>query len=67
VEDSVTLAMRAGVKKLILFHHDPSHDDKTIDAYVRQARAQVKKQRSKLKIEAAREGMSIHLNGRNGR
>ena len=65
VEDSVTLALRAGVKKLVLFHHDPGHDDKTIDTFVRQARAQVAKQRGKLKVEAAREGMVIKLNGRN--
>lgn len=63
VEDSVNLAMRAGVKKLILFHHDPGHDDATIDLFVRQARAQVKRQRSQLKVEAAREGLVIQLRG----
>jgi ribonuclease BN (tRNA processing enzyme) len=67
VEDSVSLALRAGVKKLVLFHHDPSHEDKMIDGFVREARAQVKRQRGKLKVEAAREGMAIHLNGRNWR
>ncbi len=64
VEDSVMLALRAGVKKLILFHHDPSHDDKTIDGFVRHARALVKKEGGKMKVEAAREGMAIQLNGK---
>ena len=67
LEDSVGLALRAGVKKLILFHHDPSHDDKTIDAFVHHARALVKKQRGKLTIEAAREGMTIQLGGKTPR
>jgi phosphoribosyl 1,2-cyclic phosphodiesterase len=63
VHDSVNLAMRAGVKRLVLFHHDPNHDDKTIDQFVHYARALVRKQRSKLKVEAAREGLTIELNG----
>ncbi len=62
VEDSVSLALRAGVKKLLLFHHDPGHDDRTIDGLVRYARALVKKHQGKLKVEAAREGMVIRLN-----
>ena len=64
VEDSVALALRAGVKKLILFHHDPDHDDKTIDTHVRHARALVRQQQGSLKIEAAREGMTIQLGGK---
>jgi phosphoribosyl 1,2-cyclic phosphodiesterase len=64
VDDSVSLALKAGVKKLILFHHDPDHDDKKIDSFVRYARALVKKQKGKLKVEAAREGLLIPVNGR---
>jgi len=65
VEDSVTLALRAGVKRLVLFHHDPDHDDKTIDGFVRDARAQVRKLKGRLKVDAAHEGMIIKLGGRN--
>jgi len=61
VEDSVALALRANVKKLVLFHHDPSHDDRFMDDLVRHARALVKKQRGKLRVEAAREGLAIQL------
>ena len=67
VEDSVALALQAGVKKLVLFHHDPGHDDRTIDAFVRHARALVKKQQGKLKVEAAREGMTLQLGGKSPR
>jgi phosphoribosyl 1,2-cyclic phosphodiesterase len=64
VEASVTLALQAGVKRLVLFHHDPNHDDKTIDGFVRQARALVRERRGKLKVDAAREGMVIQLDGK---
>lgn len=36
--DSVALAMEAGVRRLFLFHHDPSHGDKEIDEMLREAR-----------------------------
>ena len=64
VDDSVALALEAGVKKLILFHHDPDHSDKKIDAFVNHARRLVAKAGSKLKVEAAREGMVIQLGGK---
>ena len=66
VDDSVTLALTAGVKKLVLFHHDPNHDDRTIDAYLKHARALVKKLKGTLKVEAAREGMTIQVGGKAG-
>jgi phosphoribosyl 1,2-cyclic phosphodiesterase len=61
VDDSVALALQAGVKQLSLFHHDPDHDDKRIAGLVRHARRLVAKQRTKLKVDAAREGMTIKL------
>jgi ribonuclease BN (tRNA processing enzyme) len=61
VDNSVALALKAGVKKLILFHHDPDHDDKKIDLLVRHARRLAAKSRAKLQVEAAREGMTISL------
>jgi ribonuclease BN (tRNA processing enzyme) len=67
VDDSVALALKAGVKKLILFHHDPGHDDKKIDAFVKHARALVAKAKGKLKVEAAREGMTLQLGGKSPR
>ena len=61
VDDSVALALQAGVKQLSLFHHDPDHDDKRIDGLVKHARRLVAKQRVKLRVDAAREGMTIVL------
>lgn len=61
VDDSVALALNANVKKLLLFHHDPDHDDKKVDAMVKHARQLVANQKAKLKVEGAREGMVVHL------
>jgi phosphoribosyl 1,2-cyclic phosphodiesterase len=64
VDDSVALALKAGVKKLILFHHDPDHDDRKMAALVKHARTLVKKQKGQLTVDAAREGMTIQLGGK---
>ena len=61
VDDSVALALQAGVKQLCLFHHDPDHDDKRIDGLVRHARRLVAGRRAKLKVDAARELQTIAL------
>ena len=67
MDDSVALALQAGVKQLCLFHHDPDHDDNRIDALVKHARRLVAKQKGKLKVDAAREGMTINLAEKSGR
>jgi phosphoribosyl 1,2-cyclic phosphodiesterase len=61
LDDSVALALQAKVKKLLLFHHDPDSDDKKIDGFVKHARKLVAKAKSKLTVDAAREGMVIQL------
>lgn len=61
VDDSVSLALKAGVKKLILFHHDPNHDDRKIEAMVEYARHLVARANRKMKVVAAREGTLIKL------
>jgi phosphoribosyl 1,2-cyclic phosphodiesterase len=61
LDDSVALALKAEVKKLVLFHHDPDHNDKKIDTFVAYARRLVAEAKGKLKIEAAREGMTLRL------
>jgi phosphoribosyl 1,2-cyclic phosphodiesterase len=67
VDDSVALALQAGVKQLSLFHHDPDHDDRRIDKMVQHARRLVAKQKGKLKVDAAREGVTIKLPAKSGR
>jgi ribonuclease BN (tRNA processing enzyme) len=61
VDDSVALALQANVKQLLFFHHDPDSDDKKIDDFVKHARKLVAKAKSKMKVDAASEGMTIQL------
>ena len=63
VEDSVRLAAAAGVKRLVLFHHDPNHNDRKIDTLVQQAQRQIKRLGVRLAVEAAREGRVLKLAG----
>jgi phosphoribosyl 1,2-cyclic phosphodiesterase len=60
---SVDLAVDAKVRKLLLFHHDPGHDDAMIDKMVETARELVGERHSDLQIDAAREGDEFSLNG----
>ncbi len=53
LDDSVALAIRAQVGELVLFHHDPEHDDKMIDAMVADARRLTADSGSALKVRAA--------------
>ena len=55
----VLLALDANIKRLLLFHHDPSHDDHMIDQMVEQARYLVSKSGKAMLIEGAREGVEI--------
>src|SRR5205807_1240877 len=57
----VSLALDADVRKLLLFHHDPNHDDQMIDKMVEHARALVAKSGKPLEVEGAREGAEILL------
>ena len=61
VDDVVWLALRAEVKRVCLFHHDPEHDDAKIDAMVAHARRLVEERGGTLIVEAAREGERIEL------
>src|SRR5438105_11612539 len=61
VSSAVSLALDAEVHKLLLFHHDPGHDDEMIDKMVERARALVAKSGKPLEVDAAREGAEILL------
>jgi phosphoribosyl 1,2-cyclic phosphodiesterase len=58
---AISLARDAAVRKLILFHHDPTHDDEMIDQMVQMARKLAAKSASHLEVEGAREGAEITL------
>src|SRR5438034_10808320 len=57
----VLVALDANVKRVLLFHHDPSHGDDMIDRMVEQARELVRKSGKAMVIEGAREGAEILL------
>jgi len=61
VSSAVSLALDAEVHRLLLFHHDPNHDDETVDKMVNDARSHVAKTGKSLEIDAAREGAEILL------
>jgi phosphoribosyl 1,2-cyclic phosphodiesterase/ActR/RegA family two-component response regulator len=61
ISSVVSLALDADVRQLLLFHHDPNHDDEMIDRMVEHARALVKKSGKTLEVEGAREGAEILL------
>jgi ribonuclease BN (tRNA processing enzyme) len=61
LDDVVALALQAEVKKLFLFHHDPNHDDAKISQMLADARKLVAALKGKLKVEAAREGVTVEL------
>jgi phosphoribosyl 1,2-cyclic phosphodiesterase/CheY-like chemotaxis protein len=63
LDDVVALALKAEVKKLFLFHHDPDHDDAKISDMAAYARKLVKAQNGKMQVEAAREGLVLELAG----
>jgi phosphoribosyl 1,2-cyclic phosphodiesterase len=53
--EAVNVVMESGAKELILFHHDPDHNDACIDKVVTEARNHYPK------VRAAAEGMEIQL------
>src|SRR4029077_6580360 len=61
VDSVVSLALDANVAELLLFHHDPNHDDQMIDKMVEHARALIAKSGKPLEVDAAREGAEILL------
>ncbi len=61
LDDVVSLALFAGVKKLFLFHHDPGHDDAQLTRMVNWARDLVTMHGDPLVVEGAREGQEIIL------
>jgi phosphoribosyl 1,2-cyclic phosphodiesterase len=61
ISSAVELALDAEVHRLLLFHHDPNHDDTMVDTMVEEARRLVQKSGKKLEVDGAREGKEIIL------
>lgn len=61
LDDVVELALKAGIQRLFMFHHDPDHDDAKISAMLQHARKLVAERKGTLEVEAAREGDAIRF------
>jgi len=61
VDYAVSLALKAEVKRLFLFHHDPEHDDAKIKTMLAHARKLVADAGATLAVDAAREGVVVEL------
>jgi phosphoribosyl 1,2-cyclic phosphodiesterase len=61
VSSAVSLALAAEVQTLLLFHHDPGHDDDKVDTMAKSARELVAKSGRPLEVAAAQEGSEILL------
>ena len=60
---AVDVCLAAGVKRLALFHHDPTHDDTQMAAIEATARKRVADRGGTLEVFAAREGMTLDVTG----
>jgi phosphoribosyl 1,2-cyclic phosphodiesterase len=64
IEDVIAFTRKAGVDNLVLFHHDPYHNDDELEALLELAKARCSDGRERVCL--AREGMTITLDTRNG-
>ncbi len=60
-DDVFDLASKAGVRRLALFHHDPAHDDETLDKLVAECAKTAASRGSKIEVFAAREGLAVEV------
>ena len=60
-EAAIELASEARVKTLVLFHHEPSHDDDEMDRLVNFCKALVTEKGLPLNVIAAREGKAVEI------
>jgi ribonuclease BN (tRNA processing enzyme) len=59
--EAVALAAEAGVQRLVLFHHEPEHDDGALDELVVAAKKEAKKLGATAEVLAAQEGLKLTL------
>ncbi|MBI4179804.1 tetratricopeptide repeat protein [bacterium] len=61
LNDALDLATRSRARRLVLFHHDPTHEDRQIEEMEATIRKTAHKRRIPVQIEAAREGRVIRV------
>lgn len=60
---AVRLAEDAGVRRLLLFHHDPGRTDDQVDAIVGGVRRDLRERGSSLEVSGATEGEALSIGG----
>jgi len=60
-EEAVELAAEAGAKQLVLFHHEPEHDDGALDELVAAARRLAQRRGAPAEVAAAQDGLELSL------
>ncbi|HSF29136.1 MAG TPA: MBL fold metallo-hydrolase [Candidatus Tectomicrobia bacterium] len=63
-EYATDVALAAGAARLALFHHDPGHDDRSMQAIEETVRDRIAANKGALEVFAAAEGMALRLHGR---
>lgn len=58
--EAVDLALAAGVRQLVLFHHDPERSDAALEVCLAECREQVRRAGASLEVVAAAEGLTVH-------
>lgn len=61
LSEVIKLAQYAKVKTLVLFHHDPDHNDDDIDFLVANSKEMIKNSYHAMECLAAHEGLEIHF------
>jgi phosphoribosyl 1,2-cyclic phosphodiesterase/ActR/RegA family two-component response regulator len=64
IEYATDVALAAGATHLALFHHDPTHDDRTVGDLERAARKRVATREGALEVFAAAEGLALQVQGK---
>lgn len=59
--EAVDVAAEAGAKRLVLFHHNPDHDDEAVDKLLSEARAVAAERAGNLDVIAGCEGMELNI------
>ena len=58
---TLEVAAKGGVKTLVLFHHDPAHNDVKVDDILKKCRREIKTRHYKFKCIAAVEGAEMEI------
>jgi phosphoribosyl 1,2-cyclic phosphodiesterase/ActR/RegA family two-component response regulator len=59
--DAVVSAVNADTKRLVLFHHDPMHDDQQIDSMVEFCRSKIQEQGKEIRVMGAADKLTLRI------